>query len=80
MAFVRSIWVHQNNRKDNTIKVDVALKPSGSVDINVPVPEKFYKALLQIAQTAADAHEAQMRAEIISDELVNTTTPEVEGS
>lgn len=67
MACIDSIWFHQNNKTDGKMKVNVCLKPSGNVSIEVPMPKNFHAAVLAMAQTAADAHEAQMRAEILGD-------------
>lgn len=75
MAHIKYIFVHDHDRKNSVMSVDVALKPSGSVSVKCPVPPKFYAALIDMAQTAADAHEAQMRAEILVDGL----TTEIEG-
>jgi hypothetical protein len=49
----------------------VKLKPSGQVYLQVDIPKNFYDAIYQIAQTAADAHEAQMRAEILGEQASN---------
>lgn len=67
MAHVQTIFSLHDHLKNKTFLVEVALKPSGSVKLTVPVPPKFFDALLNVAQTAADAHEAQMRAEILGD-------------
>lgn len=67
MAHVQSIWVHESNKELGTMKVTVVLQPAGEVVLKVPVPKKFHAILLEMAQTAADAHEAQMHASIIGD-------------
>jgi len=52
---------------NKTMQVAVALRPSGEVTLKVPLPPQFYDAIRSIAQTAADAHEAQMQAEILGE-------------
>lgn len=67
MAHIKSISIFDWNTKDGSIRVHIALKPAGNVSIDVPIPKAFHSAIMSIAQTAADAHEAQMRAEILGD-------------
>lgn len=67
MAHVNSIFTLHQHIENKTFLVEISLKPSGIVKLTVPVPPKFFDALMNIAQTAADAHEAQMRAEILGD-------------
>ncbi len=75
MAYVSGIWIHESdiNKKQDEITVYINLKPAGKVQLVTKIPENFYQALLNIAQTAADAHEAQMRAEIIGDTITEPT-------
>jgi hypothetical protein len=66
MAHVNWISVHNQNMNNNTISVTVDLRPSGQVTLNVEVPSELKDALMNLAQKAADAHEAKMHAEIIA--------------
>jgi hypothetical protein len=68
MANVSHIWFHGHDKNKKVMQVTCLLKPSGTVDLKVALPENFYDAVMQCAQTAADAHEAQMRAEILADQ------------
>ncbi len=56
------------------MQVYVKLKPAGDVQIAVNLPEKFYKVIMDIAQTAADNHEALCKAELLAE-----TTEQREG-
>lgn len=67
MAHIVNIFSLNDHLKNKTFYVEVALKPAGTVKLTVPVPPKFFDALFSMAQTVADAHEAQMRAEILGD-------------
>jgi hypothetical protein len=67
MAHVQTITVFGWNRTDNTMRVAIALHPAGEVSIDVPYPEALHTAILRVAQTAADAHEAQMQAQLIGE-------------
>lgn len=67
MAHIDSIWFNGHNLGNGKMRVYVKLKPAGEVRVEVPIPEKFFNALMNLAQTAADNHEAQMRAEILGD-------------
>ncbi len=78
MAHIDSIWVHSAQLKGDTIKVYVDLKPAGSVALSVPVPANFHKAIVDMAQKAADLHEAQMRAEILADNLEKDASDETQ--
>lgn len=71
MAYIKQIWFHDGNMKDNTMRVTVALKPAGEVAVDVPVPPAFMDCLLKMAQHAADLHEQKMRAEILADNRVD---------
>lgn len=68
MADVSHIWFHGSGRKDHSMQVSVTLRPSGQVNLDVQLPQKFYDVIMDIAQKEADAHEAKMRAEILGDE------------
>lgn len=68
MARIDSVFLHSGDYPDKPITVHVSLIPSGTAQVKVDLPPKFKKALLDILQTAANAHEAQMRAAIIADE------------
>ncbi len=67
MAYVEKIWFFEPVDKTNKMAVFVKLSPAGDVRVNVDVPEDFYKCIMKLAQTAADLHEAQMRAQILAD-------------
>ncbi len=67
MAHINHIWVYGSNMGETTIAVVVSLKPAGEVRINVPIPANFHAALIEMAQHAADLHEAQMKAEILAE-------------
>lgn len=67
MAHVDRIWFHGSQLTKQTMKVYIKLKPSGEAVIDVPVPPKFAEVLLNLAQTAADQHEAHMQAEILGE-------------
>lgn len=75
MAHIDNIWLHASNKEACTIRAYVKLKPTGEVNIDVPIPKNFMTVLLEIAQLAADAHEAQMRAEILGDQHKLTAIP-----
>lgn len=68
MAHLENIWVYDPNDKEPYMSVKVAMKPHGTVSIKVSLPDNFLKAIIDIAQTAADAHEALARAEILGDQ------------
>ena len=67
MAHIENIWVYDPNDKTAYMSVKVAMKPHGTARIKVSLPDNFLKAIISIAQTAADAHEALARAEILGD-------------
>jgi hypothetical protein len=67
MAYIDRIWIHDPREKCPALVVYIKLKPSGQATIKVELPEPFSAALLDIAQSAADLHEARMRAEILGD-------------
>lgn len=52
------------------MRVIVMLKPAGELVVNVPLPEDLHITIMKLAQTAADAHEAQMRAQILGERYV----------
>lgn len=68
MAHIKYIYLHDHDWKESQMTVSIALKPDAQAQIKVPIPDRFYSALIRMAQTAADAHEAKMRAEILGDE------------
>lgn len=68
MAHVNHIYFHSSDMPLDTMTITVDLLPAGQVRIKVPIPAKFKHCLLDIAQQAADLHEAQMRAAILADE------------
>lgn len=74
MAHIKSIWVYDPAHKDPHMAVIVAMKPHGEARVTVSLPEGFLKAIIDIAQTAANAHEALARAEILSEQ--QTKSPE----
>lgn len=49
------------------MRVYVKLHPSGEVSMEVPLPEAFRLAIMKLAQTAADQHEAQMQAQLLGE-------------
>lgn len=69
MAHVLNIWFFDAQMKpeNNFMAVNVALKPSGQVRIDVPIPPDFHDTLCKMAQAAADKHEQDMRAQILAD-------------
>lgn len=71
MAHVKSIDIYFDspNRKQNTLKVEVSLKPSGRDFLEVDIPKDFHDCIIRIAQLAADLHEQKMRAQILADEV-----------
>lgn len=70
MAYLDRIFFHSTDMRDkNTMTVYAKMKPDGELAINVPVPEKFYASIVEMAQSAIDEKEAQMRAEILADTL-----------
>lgn len=76
MAHIKNLWVKLECAEDSTLIVDIALKPSGRAQTEVPIPRKFFDAIMSLAQSAADQHEAQMRAEILGDELTQQPNKE----
>ena len=47
--------------------VFVQLRPAGEVQLKVEIPPPLYDAIHDIAQKAADLHEAQVRAELLGE-------------
>ena len=66
MAYINWIAVHNSNLAGDQIDVTVDLKPSGQVSLKIAVPPELKDALQNLAQKAADQHEARMHAEIIA--------------
>lgn len=67
MAHINHIWFHGYKPEKPEMRVEISLKPSGSVALNVPIPADFYDCIMKIAQAAADLHEQEMRAQILAD-------------
>lgn len=68
MANVGNIWLFKNrDDKPDEMTVFVQLKPSGEVQLHVKVPKEFKDCIMEIAQTAADHHEAKMKASILAE-------------
>lgn len=67
MAYISSIWIYDPNDKNPYMSVKVVMKPHGVVSLKVTLPDNFLKAIIDIAQTTADAHEALARAEILGE-------------
>lgn len=67
MAHIASIWFHEADRETGTMTVHVNLHPAGRVSLDVAVPKAFHDSILKMAQTAADAHEAQMQAQLLGE-------------
>lgn len=68
MAYLKQLWMHSGELEESYMTVYAKLKPAGEVQLKVPMPTDFLKAIVGLAQTAADHHEAQMRAQILADE------------
>lgn len=66
MACIENFWLHGHEDK-YFLTAHVKLKPSGQAQVKVELPKDFYDCLMKIAQTAADLHEQQMRAQILAD-------------
>lgn len=67
MAYVKNLRTLSHLDKPNTLRVAVALKPKGEIEIDVDMPPDFMDCLYKIAQLAADKHEQEMRAQILAD-------------
>ena len=67
MAHVENVWLNDGHMAENVMRVNVKLKPAGSAGIEVPIPKQFMEAIMQMAQSAADLHEAKMKAEILGE-------------
>jgi len=70
MAYIKNIWLRDSHLADGTIRVNVSLKPSGEVALEIPIPKVFLDTIMEMAQTAADHHEAKMKAEILGEQHV----------
>ena len=58
MARIDSIWVHSGDFPDKELTIHVSLKPSGTAQVKVALPQSLKEALMDICQKAADEHEA----------------------
>lgn len=67
MAHVDRIWIHSNDKDDGNVTAYVKLKPAGEVAVKFKLPDGFHQCILDAAQAAADLHEQQMKAEILSE-------------
>ena len=69
MAFVDRIYIHSltNDIEDGNLTAYVKLKPAGEVTVKFKMPDGFHQCILDAAQAAADLHEQQMKAEILSE-------------
>lgn len=67
MAEIHNLWMHSGDVGESFITVHGKFRPVGDVQIKVPIPDNFAKAIVSIAQAALDAKEAEMRAEILGD-------------
>lgn len=67
MAYVDKIWLHGVSKSDSKMRVYAKLRPAGDLSIDVPIPETFMKCILDMAQSAIDLKESQMKAEILAD-------------
>jgi hypothetical protein len=67
MAYLGSIWVHDLKSEKRRMRAFIEMKPYGEACVEIELPEKFLDTIVRIAQTAADAHEALARAEILGD-------------
>ena len=67
MAHVDSIWIHSNNKEKKQCTAYIKMKPAGEVSLKFELPEGFFQCILDTAQSAADLHEQQMKAEILAE-------------
>jgi hypothetical protein len=67
MAYVDKIWIHDSNRKDQSLTAYVKIKPFGEIPVKFTLPDAFLQCILDAAQAAAELHEQQMKAEILAD-------------
>jgi hypothetical protein len=69
MAEIESMWIHGNRFNEDLFeKVKVyGLIRGIKTDVDVVLPTQFKAALIQMAQAALDAREAQLRMELLGD-------------
>lgn len=70
MAHVDKIWVHSGDKEKKQLTAYIKLKPAGEVAVKFDLPEGFFDCILDAAQAAADLHEQQMKAAILSEKEV----------
>lgn len=71
MAYIDHIYVHGADMPTDEITVWISMKPAGTHILKTKIPPGFKAALLQMAQTAADHHEALCRADILAEQKEN---------
>lgn len=71
MAHINSIWAFRDSAKDKKLTAIVDLYPAGQAQVEFELPEKFFEVLMACAQSAADHHEQQMKANILASEYEN---------
>lgn len=67
MACIHNLWMHSGAVGESYITVHGKFKPAGDVQIKVPIPDSFAKAIVDICQKALDIKEEEMRMEILGD-------------
>jgi hypothetical protein len=68
MAHFDQLWMFRTDQEGKpTMTVFVQLRPAGEVQLKVEIPPPLYDAIRDIAQKAADLHEAQVRAELLGE-------------
>lgn len=72
MAYIDRLWIHSGDKDKGKITAYVKLKPSGEAQVKFNVPDEFYDCLINMAQSAADLHEQQMRAEFLANNMEQT--------
>jgi hypothetical protein len=75
MAHVKDLWLHESDKDGKNMTAHIAFKPNGTAQVKVKLPQNFWDALMNAAQTAADHQEALMRAEILADNASKTDIP-----
>jgi hypothetical protein len=66
MAYVESIYIYPDHT-EKEFGINVSLKPAGKVRLKFTLPDGFFDTIVEAAQAAADLHEQQMKAEILTE-------------
>lgn len=70
MAIIDSIYLHKPH-EDKAFTVRFRMEGIGEHKLDVPLPDKFLRALIVLAQNAADRHELQAKALLLAEDKPN---------